>query len=140
MEALMLVVNQYLYLPGCCTFCRSTNLPALDTQMDLDQPNDPNDANPSAIRRMYICADCAVEFARLVKDSRGIEFQKAGFGQQVEAMIDGLTKSNVELSRRINDLEGAMRVVKSINSSEEAPAPTRNFKVVVNPNDDEVEV
>lgn len=139
----MLVVSQYLYLPGCCTFCRSNNLPVIDTEMDLDHPNDPNDPNPSAIRRLYICADCALEFARLVKDDRGIEFQKAGFTATVESMIEGLTNSNIELSRRVNDLEGALRIVKSI-SQEEPPAsaapPTRNFKVVVNPKDDEVEV
>lgn len=139
----MLVVNQYLYLPGCCTFCRSSNLPTIDTEIDLDHPNDPNDPNPSAIRRLYICADCAIEFARLVKDDRGIEFQKAGFAATVEGMIEGLTNSNVDLSKRVNELESALRVVKSISqpeATEPAPAAGRNFKVVVNPDDTVVDV
>ena len=134
----MLLVNQYLYLPGCCELCRSSNLPVIDTGKDLDRANDPNDPNPSAISRLYICADCALELARMVKDSRGLDIVKAGTVPVMQNMIDELSNMNVELTGRVEDLENALRVVKTIQPAAPASSPAKkNFKVVT---PDEVDV
>lgn len=127
----MLVVSQYLYLPGCCTFCRGTNTPVIDTQMDLDTLNSPDDPNPSANHRMYICADCAINLAGLVADHRGLSFTKTSYKGEVEGIIENLTSSNVELSKRVDDLENALRVVKTIAPAAAESTPTKKtFKVV----------
>lgn len=134
----MLVVNQYLYLPGCCTFCRSTNLPVIDTQMDLDTINRPDDPNPSANHRMYICADCAVELARQVLEHRHLAFVNIGYKAQVEDMVDSLTESNIELSRKLEETENALRVVRNLTPAPDASPTKKSFKVVTDPNEVEV--
>ena len=118
--------------------CRIINLPVIDTGKDLDRANDPNDPNPSAISRLYICADCALELARMVKDSRGLDIVKAGSVPVIQNMIDELSNMNVELTVRVEDLENALRVVKTIQPAAPASSPAKkNFKVVT---PDEVDV
>lgn len=134
----MLVVDQYLYLPGCCTFCRSNNLPVVDTQMDLDTINRPDDPNPSANHRLYICADCALELGRLVLTSRNLGMVKLDYVANVEGMIESLTASNIELSKKLEDTENALRVVRSLAPAPEASPSKKAFKVVTEP--DEVEL
>lgn len=123
----MLLVDHYLYLPGCCWMCRSVNLPTIDTGIDLDGANSPDDPNPSAVTRIYICADCAIEQARMVLDSRGLEISAAGSNQTLVDMVQGLSDKNVEYLTRIDELEYALRVIKSIPTQESAPPTT--FKV-----------
>lgn len=125
----MLIVDHYLYLPGCCWMCRSVNLPTIDTGIDLDGANSPDDPNPSAITRIYVCADCAIEQARMVVEHRGMEIVAFGSNQVLADMVQSLSEQNAGLVGRIEDLENALRVVNSIpQMPEEAPA-TKTFKV-----------
>lgn len=74
----MRLVENYNYLPGCCWFCRGVATPTIDCEMDLDGVNSPDDINPSAITRLYICPDCALEMARMVAASRSLELTRLG--------------------------------------------------------------
>jgi len=47
-------------------------------ELDLDGHNSPEDANPSSITRLYICADCALELARMVAPFRSVETRQLG--------------------------------------------------------------
>lgn len=134
----MLVVDHYHYLPGSCTLCRSSNLPAIDTNVDLDWPNTPEDPNPSANRRLYICADCCINLANMVKEHRGIELKPAQNYQILEELNQQLAHRNNLLTTRINDLEAALTVVNSINTTpivvtETPAADTSEYKVVPPP-------
>jgi hypothetical protein len=125
----MLVVHNYLFSPGCCWMCRSVNLPTIDTGIDLDYPNNPEDANPSAMTRFYICADCAVELARMVLPDRNLELSIAGTRGSLEAVQEQLAANNLALSARVEELESALRVVKTIPVVPAPEAPTKPFKV-----------
>jgi hypothetical protein len=125
----MLRVEHYLYLPGCCWSCRSVNLPTIDTGIDLDGVNSPDDPNPSAVTRIYICADCAIEMSRMVLDARNLDLVDAGATNVLNEMVQTLSEQNVQSAARIEELENALRVVKSIPAApEETPAP-KAFKV-----------
>lgn len=125
----MLVVDHYLYLPGCCWSCRSVNLPTIDTGIDLDGANSPDDPNPSAVTRIYICADCAIEMARMVAGSRGIELGASGANQVLADMVQDLGQNNANLAARVEELESALRVVRSIPVPEPSEEPATAFKV-----------
>ncbi len=130
----MLVVDQYMYLPGCCTFCNSSNLPTIDTGYDLDWQNAPEDPNPSANRRLYVCADCAINFADMVKSARNIELKPAGTLGVMQETMDNLAKHNVELSMRLAELEQAIAVFKDVNRHVPTDVPVaaedlKEFKV-----------
>ena len=127
----MLVVHNYLYSPGCCWMCRSVNMPTIDTGIDLDHPNSPDDDNPSANKRFYICADCGVELARMVLEYRNLELITAGSNQVLAEMVETLTSKNLEFVTRINELEAALRVVKTIPAAPDEVANKKTFKVVV---------
>lgn len=134
----MLVVDHYHYLPGSCTLCRSSNLPTVDTNVDLDWPNTPDEPNPSANRRLYICADCCINLADMVKHSRGLEIKPAQNYQLLEELSQQLATRNTALANRVNDLESALSVVNSINQTsivvEETPAvDTSEYRVVPPP-------
>jgi hypothetical protein len=130
----MQVVEQYLYLPGCCGFCHSSNLPVIDTGHDLDRVNDPNDPNPSAIYRLYICADCAVSFTQLVADRRGVRVVQQVWAEEMENNIETLTRNNLEKQNQIDEMSQALRVVKMINEVKEDQKPVvGKFKVVTSP-------
>ncbi len=125
----MLRVEHYLYLPGCCWSCRSVNLPTIDTGIDLDGANSPDDPNPSAVTRIYICADCAIEMSRMVMDARNLDLVDTGTTNVLNEMVQTLSEQNVQSAARIEELENALRVVKSIPAApEEAPA-AKAFKV-----------
>lgn len=127
----MQVVEQYLFLPGCCEFCHSSNLPTIDTGHDLDRANDPNDPNPSAMYRLYICADCAVNFAGLVAHRRGLKLVQEIWVDEMTATIENLTRNNLEKQNQIEELSQALRVVKAVNQVTENPTQTSSkFKVV----------
>jgi hypothetical protein len=74
----MRLVDNYNYLPGCCWFCRGISTPVIDCEIDLDGVNSPDDDNPSAITRLYVCPDCAIEMARMVAPSRSLELTRLG--------------------------------------------------------------
>jgi hypothetical protein len=125
----MLVVHNYLFSPGCCWMCRSVNLPTIDTGIDLDYPNNPDDPNPSAMTRFYICADCAVELSRMVLPDRNLELLPAGTRGSLEAVQEQIAAHNVALSARVEELESALRVVKTIPTSPAAEQTSKPFKV-----------
>lgn len=133
----MLVVNHYNYLPGACTLCRSSNLPAVDTNVDLDWPNSPEDPNPSANRRLYICADCCINLADMVRESRGIELRPHGHYQALEELSQGLSGMNKALKDRVDELENTIAIIKSVNITPVIPADEEpnvtEFKVVPPP-------
>lgn len=133
----MLVVDHYHYLPGSCTLCRSSNLPTVDTNVDLDWPNTPDEPNPSANRRLYICADCCINLADMVKEARGLEIRPSNAYKVLEEMAQGLSGLNAGLKNRVEELEGAIAVFKNVTVTptvipEEKPTVTE-FKVVPPP-------
>lgn len=125
----MLVVHNYLFSPGCCGLCRSVNLPTIDTGIDLDYPNNPNDPNPSAMTRFYICADCGIELARMVLSDRGLELTVAGARESLEVVQKHLAATNLSLFTRVEELESALRVVKTIPVVASPEPPAKPFKV-----------
>lgn len=131
------VVNQYMFLPGCCGFCRSNNLPTIDTGINLDHYNDPNSDNPSADNLLYMCADCAINFAQMVIESRNLEIKQAGSLGTAEAMVDNLNEVNIELAKRIDELENALRVINTVKPTPASSPAKKAFKPVPA---DEVEV
>lgn len=110
----MLVVNHYNFLPGQCSLCNSSNLPAIDTGVDLDWQNNPNDDNPSAIHRFYICADCAINLALLVADCRDVEIVRRDTVAELKARAQEIAERNAELFERQQNLESALRVIQSL--------------------------
>jgi len=133
----MLVVHHYNYLPGCCTLCNSSNLPAIDTGYDLDWQNAPDDPNPSANRRLYICADCAITLADMVRDARGIELRPIDAYKVLEELSQGLSGMNKVLKDRVDELENTIAIIKAVNTTPVIPADTASnvtdFKVVPPP-------
>jgi len=112
----MLVVDYYNYLPGACALCLSSNLPAVDTNVDLDWPNSPDDPNPSANRRLYICADCCINLADMVKASRSIEVRPAHVYSELQTINTEMSKTNVALNQRIGELEQALITMRTISA------------------------
>lgn len=125
----MILVDSYFFLPGCCWLCRSINTPAIDTGMDLDGINSPDDPNPSANSRFYVCADCALEMARMVSSSRNIEFNTAGSVAGLNDSNQTIADSNLKLTERIEELEAALRTVASIPTVPNEPSPKKSFVV-----------
>ena len=125
----MILVDSYFFLPGCCWLCRSVNTPVIDTGMDLDGINSPDDPNPSANSRFYVCADCALEMARMVSSSRNIEFSTAGSLEGINETNQILADSNLKLTERIEELEAALRTVVSIPPFPQEASPKKSFPV-----------
>ena len=128
----MLRVEHYLYLPGCCWVCRSVNLPTIDSGIDLDGHNSPDDPNPSAVTRLYVCADCAIELARMVVDARGVTIVPEDLVRSLQDINQQLSETNLMLSARIDELENAINVITSVTDKTPKPQPTpakKNFKV-----------
>jgi len=109
--------------------CRGINLPTIDTGIDLDYPNNPDDPNPSAMTRFYICADCAVELTRMVLPDRNLELSVAGTRGSLEAVQEQIAAHNVALAARVEELESALRVVKAISPAPASESPAKPFKV-----------
>lgn len=135
----MLLVEHYLYLPGCCGFCHSVNLPTIDTGIDLDHINNPDDPNPGANKLLYVCADCAIEMARMVLESRNLQLVTAGTTQTLADMVQQLSETNLGLAARNEELENALRVVREVQATP-APetAPSKKAFKVASPKDVEV--
>ena len=129
----MLVTTQYLFLPGVCSLCGSSHLPTIDTGIDLDWQNSPDDPNPSHNRRFYICADCAVTCAQMVLDSRNLEMKPAGTVASLEESLADVSQNNALLLARVAELENALTIVKEINPLPQqkiTPKDIKSFEVV----------
>ncbi len=111
----MLVVEYYHFLPGKCAFCHSSNLPTIDTGLDLDWQNNPNDDNPSAVHRVYVCADCAINMAMMVAGSRDIEVNRASTISDLNSQLNAIAATNSQLMQRLNEVEGALTVIKNLS-------------------------
>ena len=117
----MRIVDNYNYLPGCCWICRGVAKPIIDMELDLDGHNSPEDANPSAITRLYICADCAIEIGRMMVNSRSLELTKMGELSLYKAVSD-------ELASQIEVLEDKLESIASaINGVGTPPAEPVDF-------------
>lgn len=117
----MRIVDNYNYLPGCCWICRGVAKPIIDMELDLDGHNTPEDVNPSAITRLYICADCAVEIGRMMANSRSLELTKMGELSLYKAVSD-------ELASQIEVLEDKLESIASaINGVGTPPAEPVDF-------------
>lgn len=110
----MLVVDHYNFLPGQCALCGSSNLPAIDTGVDLDWQNNPHDDNPSAMRRFYICADCAINLAMMVADRRGVAVVQANTVHDLKTQAQEIAERNAELFERQQKLEAALLTIQSL--------------------------
>lgn len=109
----MRIVDNYNYLPGCCWFCRGIAKPIIDTEIDLDGINSPDDANPSAITRLYICADCAIETGRMVASSRALEFNRMGELAQANRVANEQAQRAEEAEDHLAAIAGAIARVTS---------------------------
>ena len=126
----MLVVEHYNYLPGACGLCLSGNLLTVDTTIDLDWPNAVDAPNPSANHRLYICADCCINLAMMVKQSRDIEIVVAESYRVLQTVNQELSNKNINLYTRINELEAALTVVREINNMSIAVEESLNADAV----------
>lgn len=115
----MRLVDNYNYLPGCCWICRGVAKPIIDMEQDLDGHNSPDDPNPSAVTRLYICADCAIEIGRMCMDSRGLELNRFGELGHAHNLLHELTTRAEDAENRLAAIAGAVHGVQS-SSAEKA--------------------
>lgn len=127
----MRTVDNYNYLPGCCWICRGVAKPIIDMEQDLDGHNSPDDPNPSAVTRLYICADCGIEIGRMMAGFRGLELTRIG-----ELAL--ANRVATELAAHIDDLENKLNhIASAIHGIESEPVePTSP----TSPTDEEVSV
>lgn len=109
----MRIVDNYNYLPGCCWFCRGVSKPIIDCEIDLDGVNSPDADNPSAITRLYVCADCALEMGRMVASARSLEFNRMGELAQARRVADEQANRAEEAEERLAAIAGAIARVAS---------------------------
>lgn len=109
----MRLVDNYNYLPGCCWICRGVAKPIIDMEQDLDGHNSPDDPNPSAVTRLYICADCALELARMVAPSRSVEMNRLGELAQAHKVANELVDRAEQAESRLAMIAGAVAGVQS---------------------------
>lgn len=102
----MRITDNYTYLPGCCWFCRAVHLPAIDTEFDLDGVNSPDDPNPNAITRLYVCVECVLEMGRLSFPARSLEVNRMGELAQARRVA-------VEQSERAEEAEERLAAIAS---------------------------
>jgi hypothetical protein len=109
----MRLVDNYNYLPGCCWVCRGVAKPIIDMELDLDGHNSPEDVNPSATTRLYLCADCAVEIGRMCAQHRGLELVSAGALRSAQTDAEYQTNRANELEQKLNLIAGAVHGIES---------------------------
>jgi len=128
----MRIVDNYNYLPGCCWICRGVAKPIIDMEQDLDGHNHPDDVNPSANTRLYICADCAIEIGRMMVGARGYEITRVGelalaqnVARELAANIDELEEKLENIASAIYGMDKPTEepVESTIPTDGEAPAP-----------------
>lgn len=109
----MRIVDNYNYLPGCCWVCRGVAKPIIDMEQDLDGVTSPDDDNPSAVTRLYICADCAIEIGRMCAQHRGLELTRAGeLANAWDIAVKQEARAN-DLEQKLNLIAGAIHGVES---------------------------
>jgi len=104
----------------------------------LDWPNSADNPNPSANHRLYICADCCIHLADMVKESRGMEIKPAQHYTLLQSLNQELANTNAAIAQRVHELEKALTVVQSVNTTpiivEESPVvDMTGFEVVPPP-------
>lgn len=104
----MRLVDNYNYLPGCCWICRGVAKPIIDMEQDLDGHNSPDDPNPSAVTRLYICADCAIEIGRMCAPSRGLELTHNGELRNLNMIVAELINRAEDAEQRLSLIAGAV--------------------------------
>jgi len=109
----MRIVDNYNYLPGCCWFCRGVSKPIIDCEIDLDGVNSPDSDNPSAITRLYVCADCAIEMGRMVANGRALEFNRMGELAQARRVANELAERAETAEAQLEQIAGAIAGVAS---------------------------
>jgi hypothetical protein len=109
----MRIVDNYNYLPGCCWFCRGVSKPIIDCEIDLDGVNSPDSDNPSAITRLYVCADCAIEMGRMVANGRALEFNRMGELAQAHRVANEQAERAEIAEERLAVIAGAIAGVTS---------------------------
>lgn len=108
----MRIVDNYNYLPGCCWICRGVAKPIIDMEQDLDGHNSPDDPNPSAVTRLYICADCAIEIGRMCAPSRGLELTHNGELATTNKIVAELINRAEDAEERLAAIAGAVHGVQ----------------------------
>jgi hypothetical protein len=109
----MRIVDNYNYLPGCCWICRGVSKPIIDLEIDLDGVNSPDDPNPSAITRLYICADCAIELGRQMAPHRSLEIVRAGELAQANRVANELAARAETAETQLENIAAAIAGVAS---------------------------
>jgi len=119
----MRLVDNYNYLPGCCWICRGVAKPIIDMEQDLDGHNSPEDLNPSAVTRLYICADCAVEIGRMCAPSRGLAFAHNGEVDTLNRVVAKLINRAEDAEQRLAAIAGAVHGVQSSSTEKAGSVP-----------------
>lgn len=114
----MRIVDNYNYLPGCCWICRGVAKPIIDMEQDLDGHTTPEDANPSGITRLYICADCAIEIGRMMAPHRNLEINKVGELSLFKNVADELAEQIDLLEDKLESIASAIHGVESASTEE----------------------
>jgi len=109
----MRIVDNYNYLPGCCWICRGIAKPIIDMEQDLDGHNSPDDPNPSATTRLYICADCAIEIGRMCASYRNLELVQLGELANARDIAIKQEARADDLETKLNLIAGAIHGVES---------------------------
>lgn len=109
----MRIVDNYNYLPGCCWICRGVSKPIIDMEQDLDGHNSPDDPNPSAITRLYICADCGIEIGRMTAEFRGLELTRMGELALANRVATELAAHIDDLENKLNHIASAIHGIES---------------------------
>lgn len=109
----MRIVDNYNFLPGCCWQCRGIAKPIVDMEQDLDGHNSPDDPNPSAVTRLYFCADCAIEMARMVVADRSLEITRLGELATANRVANELAERCEQAESRLALIAGAVAGVDS---------------------------
>lgn len=119
----MRLVDNYNYLPGCCWICRGVAKPIIDMEQDLDGHNSPEDPNPSAVTRLYICADCAIEIGRMCMDSRGLELVRYGELSSAHRVANELAARAEDAEARLAAIAGAVDGVQFASTEKAGSVP-----------------
>lgn len=109
----MRIVDNYNFLPGCCWVCRGVAKPIIDMEQDLDGHNSPDDPNPSAVTRLYFCADCAIEMARMVANGRSLEINRLGELALANKVANELAERAEQAEYKLSLIAGAVAGVES---------------------------
>jgi len=89
----------------------------------LDGHNSPDDPNPSAVTRLYICADCAIEIGRMCAPSRGLELTHNGELHNLNMIVAELINRAEDAENRLSAIAGAVHGVQLGSAEKAGSAP-----------------